>query len=299
MAWAGNPYVLLSLAILCWSGNFVVGRLANLDVPPVALSFWRHILALVLVVPFAVPALRRDWPTVREKLGIFAILSALFVAGNTAVYFAILETAIINATLLNAGVPVVAVFFSWLILSELINRWQALGIILSFAGIVTVVTRGDVAVLAGLGFGWGDLFMFLAITAWGLYMVLLKHSRIEISPWTLLLVLSVGGSVWLVPCYAIEIATGETMTWTGRAVASLLYVALFSTIIAWACWNVATLRIGPNRAASFMCLHPVFGAAWGLIFFDEALRPYHVFGTVPVLIGVILVSRAYTHSARV
>lgn len=293
-----NPYLLLSFAILVWGGNFVVGRLANLDVPPVALSFWRHLLAAAMVLPAVAGSLRRDWATVRGRLGALAAMTFLFVAGNTLVYFSVLHTSVTNAALINAGVPVMAAFFSWIILADLIHRWQALGIALSFTGIVIVVTRADVGVLLRLESGWGDLFMLLAIVCWALYMVLLKRTGLRLSPWSLLFVLSLGGALWLVPAYAVEVAVGQTTSWTLLTAGSLLYVALFSTIVAWACWNSGTLRLGPNRASSFMCLHPVFGAGLGMIFFQEAFRPFHVVGTVLILIGVWLVSRVYARTAR-
>lgn len=293
-----SPYVLLSFAILCWGGNFVVGRWANLDVPPIALSFWRHALAVAMAAPFVVPALKADWPTVRANLGTFAVLSALFVTGNTLVYFSVLHTTVINAALINAGVPVMAVAFSWMILRDLINRWQALGILLCFTGIAAVVTRADLGVLMSLDFGWGDLFMLLAVACWALYMVLLKRASIKVSPWTLLVVLAAGGAIWLLPAYGVELGLGHTMNWTGRTLVSLVYIALFSTIIAWACWNSGMLRIGPNRASAFMCLHPVFGPVLGMIFFGEVLFAYHGWGTVLVLIGVFAVSRPYATPAR-
>lgn len=288
-----GPYALCSFAILCWSGNFVVARLANLDVPPISLSFWRHLLASLLVLPLVLPALRSDWPVIKSNLGIFSVLSFLFVAGNTLVYFCVLYTSVINAALINAGVPVVVVFFSWLILRDTINRWQTFGIVLSMAGIAVVVNRGYLAALQSLEFQLGDLFMLLAVIAWALYMVLFKRSGLKVSPWTLLLVLCVGGTAWLIPAYAVEIAAGAETRFSLRTIASLIYVALFSTIIAWACWNSGTLRIGPNRTASFMNLHPVFGSVLAILILGEVLQGFHIAGTIPVLIGVYLVSRSY------
>ncbi len=288
-----TAYALCSLAILCWAGNFIVARLANLDVPPVALSFWRHALAAAMVLPFVIPALRRDWPQIRENPGSIPALSFLFVVGNTLVYFCVQHTTVINAALINAGVPVVAVFFSWLILRELINRWQATGIALSFIGIAFVVARGDIAVLTALDIRLGDLYMFLAVICWALYTVLFKRAGIRVSPWTMLFVLCVSGSVWLVPAYAAEIAMGAAMKLTPLMGASLVYVALFSTIIAWACWNQGIVRIGPNRTSSFMNLHPVFGSALAIFFLNEMLQPFHLYGTAMVVAGVWLVARQY------
>ena len=283
----------MTLAIVCWSGNFAVGRWANLDVPPIALSFWRHVLATALVLPFVIGEFGREWPNIRGRLGTIAAMSLLLVAGNTFVYLSVLYTTVINAALINAGVPVAAAFFSWMILRDLANRWQILGIVVAFAGIAVVVTKADLGLLLRLDFGWGDIFMVFAITCWALYMVLLKRAKLAIAPWTLLLVLAATGAAWLAPAYIAEIAAGKTMNWTWLGGASLLYVALFSTVIAWACWNFGTLRIGPNRASAFMCLHPIFGSALGMVFFGEAIRPFHLAGTVLVLIGVVLVSRAY------
>jgi drug/metabolite transporter (DMT)-like permease len=296
-AFISGPYFLCAFAILCWSGNFIAARLANLDAPPVALSFWRHVLAAAMVLPFVLPVIRRDWPTVWERRGLFAGLSLLFVAGNTLVYFCVLHTTVINAALVNAGLPVVAVFFSWAILHVLVNRWQALGILLSFVGLAVVVTRADFGVLLAFDFRLGDLYMLGAIAAWALYMVLFKRAAPKISPWTLLLVLCFGGTVWLIPAYAMEIATGAAMQVTLLSAGSLVYVALFSTIIAWVAWNSGTLQIGPNRAAAFMNLHPVFGSALAMIFLNETLRPFHVAGTLLVLTGVFLVSRSWAPPA--
>ena len=289
-----GPYILLSFSILCWSGNFVVGRFANLDAPPIALSFWRHVIAAFLVAPFLVSTMREDWPAIRHNLTPLAILSALFVAGNTFVYFSILHTTVINAALINAGVPVAAAFFSWIFLRDVINRWQALGILACFTGIATVVSQARIEVLLSLEFEWGDLFMLGAVLCWALYMVLFKRAGITISPWTLLLVLAAGGSVWLLPFLAYEASFVRSMSWSAVTLASLAYVSVLSTIAAWACWNYGTLRLGPNRASAFMCLHPVFGPILGMIFFGEILYPYHGFGAALVLAGIVMVSRNYS-----
>ena len=271
----------------------MVGRFANLDVPPVALSFWRHVFAALLVAPIIMSTLREDWPAIRRNLAPLSILSALFVAGNTLVYFSILHTTVINAALINAGVPVAAAFFSWVFLRDVINRWQALGILACFTGIATVVSQARIEVLLSLEFDWGDLFMLGAVLCWALYMVLFKRAGITVSPWTLLLVLTIGGSLWLLPFLVIEASVDRSMYWSVVTLASLAYVAVLSTVIAWACWNYGTLRLGPNRASAFMCLHPVFGPVLGMIFFGEILYPYHGVGAVLVLTGVVMVSRSY------
>jgi len=287
----GFAYGLCTFAILCWSGNFIVGRLAHLDIPPVALSFWRHILAALIVAPLAYPYIRQEWPELRKRWRTIALLSGLFVTGNTLVYFVVNMTTVINAALINAGQPVITVLFSWLILRDLVRQRQSLGILLSLIGILVVLTRADPAVLLALDYRWGDLLMFLAIVAWGLYMVLFKHHGLALSPLSMLWTLMVGGSLWLAPFYVIEMNLGAGMRLTLHSLASLGYVTLFSTLIAWACWNSGIHRIGPNRAASFVYLFPVFGPLLAMVFLGESLRFFHFIGTGLIVLGVSLVVR--------
>lgn len=287
----GFAYGLCTFAILCWSGNFIVGRLAYLDVPPVALSFWRHVFAAMLVVPLAFPHIRRDWAELRTGWRSIAVLSGLFVTGNTLVYFVVNMTTVINAALINSGQPVVTVLFSWLILRDLVHRRQSLGILLSLIGILVVLTRADPWVLLALDLRWGDLLMFLAIVAWGLYMVLFKRHGLALSPLTMLFALMAGGSFWLAPFYVFEMTTAAAMRLTPLSLASLGYVTLFSTLMAWACWNSGIQKIGPNRAASFVYLFPVFGPLLAMAFLGETLQFFHFIGTGLIVLGVSLVVR--------
>ena len=270
----------------------MVGRWANIDVPPIALSFWRHLFAAVIIIPFVLPYLKKDMPGIRAGLWGIASMGAWLALGNTLVYYAVLHTSVTNAALINGGVPVATIAFSWLILRDTINRWQALGIVLAFIGIVLVVTRAEAGILLSLEFGRGDVMMLISIMCWALYLVELKRRAVKVSPWTLLFVLTVAGTVWLLPAYGVELALGERMDWTWVTLACLGYVAVFSTIVAWACVNYGTFNLGPNRASAFMCLHPVFGAFLGWIFFSEVLNGYHWAGSALVLVGVVMVSQA-------
>src|SRR6202047_1214190 len=72
---ANQPYLLLSIAALCWAGNAIVGRLAAGHIPPVTLAFLRWAVAFLMVLPFAWKHLQRDWRAIRERLGTMILLS--------------------------------------------------------------------------------------------------------------------------------------------------------------------------------------------------------------------------------
>src|SRR5262245_39992531 len=99
-----SPYLLLTLTMLFWSGNFVLGRGVSELVPPVALAFWRWVGGALLVLPLAWPHLRRDLPALRANWAIVVTLAAVGVAAfNTLVYIGLHSTTAINALLLQSS----------------------------------------------------------------------------------------------------------------------------------------------------------------------------------------------------
>src|SRR4051812_27214140 len=101
-----SPYLLLVMVPLFWSGNFIVGRAVHGSVPPVALSFWRWLIALLLVLGLARPHLRRDWPILVRQWPMMLALSALGISAfNTFVYLGLRTTTAINALLLQSALP--------------------------------------------------------------------------------------------------------------------------------------------------------------------------------------------------
>ena len=74
------PYLIVSLAPLFWSGNFVLGRALHETVPPIALSFWRWVVALLLLLPFVSRGLCQQLGLIRRHWGILSLLGLLGVA---------------------------------------------------------------------------------------------------------------------------------------------------------------------------------------------------------------------------
>ena len=70
-----SPYLLLTLAVFFWAGNFIVGRAVRADVPPVALAFWRWFFAAILVTVMARRHLPADLAKLRKSWGIVLLLA--------------------------------------------------------------------------------------------------------------------------------------------------------------------------------------------------------------------------------
>ena len=182
-----NPYLLLTLTALSWSGNMVVGRAIRGDIPPLTLAFWRWAIAFVLVLPLALPHFRAQWPLLVKGWKPLVILGLLGVGGyNTFAYLALQHTSATNATLLNSFIPVATIAISWAFLGKHLRRPEAIGVIISLCGALTIVSRGDLAVLAHLNLNLGDVWMLVAVLDWAIYTVLLSRRPAGVHPMLML-----------------------------------------------------------------------------------------------------------------
>lgn len=284
-----NPYLLLTLTALFWSGNMVLGRGLRADIPPIALAFWRWAIAFTLVLPFALPhwphqahILKRHWLAV-------LVLGALGVAGyNTLAYLALQTTTATNAVLLNAFIPVATVTLAWAFLHKPLGRTEALGVLISLCGAVTIITRGDPTTLTQLSLNRGDLWMMSAVLVWALYTLGLQFRPPGVAPMLLLAAFTLVGLFILAPLYAWEIARGEGMRLNLSSLAGLAYVGIFPSFIGYIFYNRGVLEVGANRASLFIHLMPVFGTLLATIFLDERPALYHLTGISLIFLGIFL-----------
>jgi len=121
-----NAYLLLSLTALFWAGNFVLGRGIHEFIPPIALAWTRWLFATLIVLPFAIPHLKRDWPVIRANLPILAFFGIIGVgAFNTLSYTGLNYTTALNALVMQSSGPVLIVVVSFFIFGDKISLRQA------------------------------------------------------------------------------------------------------------------------------------------------------------------------------
>jgi drug/metabolite transporter (DMT)-like permease len=287
-----NPYLLLTIPPLCWGSNIVLGRYIAGHVPPIALSEVRWIGAFLILIPFTASHVRRDWPVIRRHLPIMLLLSLTGITlYNTLAYAALQETAALNGLLMQSVMPLMIGAWSLILYGDRLTRFQLAGIFCSLAGVVAIVTRGDPATILTLTVNRGDAIMIGAVAIYALYSALLKR-RPAIHPLTLLTVTIGFGGVMLAPAFVWEISTGYVFQADGLTVATIVFVILFPSLLAYFAFNRGVAMIGPNRAGPFFHLIPVFGSAMAIAFLGEAPAWYHGVGYALVLAGVALAQRS-------
>ena len=290
--WLNNqPYLLLSLTSLFWAGNIVLARHVAGHVPPMTLSCVRWIGAFFMLLPFAWPYLARDWPVLRAHLPLVIGLSATgFAVNNALAYWALQYTEALNGLLLQSSGPLFVALWALILFGVRLTWAQLAGIALSLLGVLTIILRGDLWALAGIRFNIGDIMFAGALHSFGLYSALMTR-RPVMHQLSLISFTMAIGAILLLPLSIWEYANGITLKFDLITVVTLIYVVVFASALAYLFFNRGVALIGPNRAAPFLHLVPVFGSAMAILLLGEEPRLFHLVGYVLVLAGVVIASR--------
>lgn len=294
------PYLLLTLTVLFWAGNFVLGRGVHEAVPPIALSFWRWLTALAILAPLAAGSMwvqRREIAKAWKRLLLFGLLG--IAAFHTLVYIGLQTTTATNGILLNTTNPVIIILISWLFLHQRLRWWQALGVAVAFLGALIIITRADLQVLRALRFNAGDMFVLAGVACWALYTVCLRWRPIHLDPLSFLGATVCAGLLLIAPLYAWELHQGARIQWSPWVAASIFYFGLFPSVLAYIFWNRAVAEVGASAAGLFIYLMPVFGVLLSVIFLQESLHRFHLAGMVMVVSGVYFATTEIRNSKKV
>lgn len=287
---------LLTLPPLLWAGNAVVGRLVRADVPPITLNFLRWALAFVILLPLAGWVLRPGsglWSHSRR----FALLGLLGVGAYNALQYLALQTSTpLNVTLVASSMPLWMLALGALFFDSRVTRAQLLGALLSMAGVLVVLARGDAAQLLQLRLVPGDLFMLAATLSWAWYSWLL--SRRDEPPairddWAAFLLAQVTiGLGWSGLATAGEwVLTDAHIDWSPRLLAALAFVAIGPAVLAYRCWGAGVQRAGPAVAGFFSNLTPLFAALLSAAFLGELPHAYHAVAFALIVGGIVVSAR--------
>lgn len=301
-----SPYLLLSVTSLFWSLNWVVGKAivpqagAPGAVSPLTLTFIRWVIAVAAMMPFAWPLIRAHWPVVVAHWKSIAWIG-FWGTGlhNAFAYVGLQYTTATNGVILNSAIPVLIILTGWIVYRDTITRGQAVGVAVSLAGVMAVLTGGDPAVLARLSLNRGDLIVLAGMVFWAVYTVLLRTRPAVLPGLALLACCGVVGVALLAPLCAVELVfLGGRVEFTPASVAAMLYVGIFPSFIGYVFWNRAVAQVGSNVAGIFIHLMPAFGSLLAWLFLDERFEAFHLAGIALILAGVWLTARGRRTLAR-
>ena len=288
--------LLLTLPPLLWAGNAVVGRAVHALITPMTLNFLRWLLAFVILLPLAWRVLRPGsalWAGYK-RLALLGLLGVGFY--NALQYLALQTSTPLNVTLVASSLPVWMLGVGAVFFGRPVSRRQALGAMLSIAGVLVVLSRGEWSLLLAVRLVPGDVYVLLATLAWAFYSWLLTEPKEPPElrqDWAAFLLAQIFfGLGWSGLFAAGEWALLDVrIGWSWPLALALLYIAIGPAVVAYRCWGLGVQRVGPAMAGFFTNLTPLFAALLSAAFLGELPHLYHAAAFLLIVGGIVVSAR--------
>ena len=276
------------ISVVIWAMNMVVTRYAANVIEPVSISFWRLLIALIVMSPFVLTAVLQQRQQVWAHIGKLTVLASLaMLIYQCLSYWAGHSTTATNMSIINAFIPIFTLLVSLIFLAEKPNKYGILGSILSISGLLFLISQGQPSQLLQGGLHFGDGLMIIAVISYALYGVLLRAWQLP---------LSLGVSLFAQTLLALLLHLPLLLIFGWQMldqhnVASVMYAALLPSIVAPFMWMKAMQTLGPNRSSMFTNLGPVLTAVVAYLYLGEQWMYYHTLGTIMAIAGVMLAQK--------
>lgn len=278
-------WILLILCVLFWSGNYIFGSLVVMELTPVGLVFLRWLIASIILLVLSHKLEKPDWKEVIRQWPKILGLAVFGVTGyNMLLYYALSYTSPLNAALVNSFNPGLMALVSAIYLKEKVTKYHIFGIIISFLGVLIVLTKGHILQTLTTDYNKGDLLIIAAVICWTLYSMIGKKLT-SVPPITSTGVSGLVSALFLFP-FAMN--TGVSyLNMSTFALVAVIYIAIFPSMLSFVLWNIGVREIGAAKTGIFLNLNPVFTAliSWAM---GREITWVQIIGGIFVFTGVYI-----------
>lgn len=232
------------------------------------------------------------WPRgTKIWLALIAMGATGMLLNNVLQFNGIPYTTVTNTTLISATTPAITVVLAFLLLRERVKLLAGVGACLSFAGVLAIVSHGNMEVIRNIEFNFGDMLCFLSQVSWALYSIIIAYVIRYMS------VLCATGWASFFGCiltliYGIATETFQLTPLEPGQILLLLYPALLGGIFALIAWNHAVKVVGASKSTIFLNVMPVAGMISGYVLFDEIIGMIELLGASAIFLGVYLTGKS-------
>lgn len=296
----------LLFVVAVWGFGWPAGRVIALDVAPFAASWIRYVIAVVLFLIYlrisdqwSIPT-RGEWKRI-AWIGFFAtcLYQAFFMVGMK-------YTAAGDASLMITFNPFFTALLAIVFLNEAMHWRLGAGITLGIAGVFVLFLYSPNVDLPFAERALGDLLIAGAALAWAGNTIQMKIAMTKpasdstscLSPLQLTVWSSVIGLLMLTPIAAVETWMVGMPSPSTNAWISIVFLAIFSTVVSYVWFADGILAIGAGKTALYVYLVPIFGIFSGYLLLDEKLGASLFLAFVLIVGGVALAQSKQTISEQ-
>lgn len=284
-------YGLLSLMLAFWSGNFIIGKWALRELPPVLAGALRVVCASVFVLPMF---LWERWKTgSRRPSNTELPMVLLFSVGGISLNQVLFMVGLANTTVAHSSIlvtlnPIVVLLMARCFGVERLTMRRIVGMSVAATGVLVLQIWSAPAAVSQSGPSlMGDAFIVLSTLMLAAFMVLGKPVIGHHSAVTITTCAYVGAalaltpvSLWMYRDFAFHrVSTGAWL--------SVVYMAVFPSVLAYLIFSYALKHLGPTRLAAVTYLQPLLATSLAAFTLGEAI-------TVPVVAsGAVICSGVF------
>jgi len=286
-----TTYLLMALTTAFWGGSFVAGKIALREFPPMTLTFFRFLIATAIIIPYM---WSRDKVRIPEKRDVPLLfgLGFLGVSGYFAFQFtSLLYTSAANSSTINALNPLTSSVIATFLTEERLNTKKVGLIFLALSGVLLTVTGGEIEVIHSLGFNKGDLIMLLAMLCFSIYGVYSKKATSKYSPLLVTAYVFLFGLIQITPLMLMENVLGDVLSFSPEAWASIIFMAICSSVLGYLIQQVTIKKIGVNKTSLFINLVPLFAILFAYLVLGDPVSYINLLSATIIITAVILNSR--------
>ena len=286
----GRLYFLLFVMLFFWSLNYVIGKFALREFPPLLLACLRTTFSGLFVLPIYLLRRRaapREWKWT-ELRGLLVLGVAGLVLNQVLFVIGLSWTSVAHASIVVVLMPVMVLLFSVFLNQEHFTAGKVLGILVAAAGVIVLQLSKDQASGATI---YGDLCIFLSGIALAAFTVKSKQIANRYDSLTINSVAYVGGAVALAPTTLLLSLGFDYKRPTATGWASLVYMAAFAGVLSYLIYNYALQYIPASRVSAFSYLQPLGATLFAVFMLGELITTSLVIGGILVLAGVFITER--------
>lgn len=268
--------------IILWGSAFPMIKIALNDFSAESLSAFRLILATIILLPFVIIK-KLPTPELRDIPVIFILRFCGFVIYHTALNF--------GETLISAGIsgilvsttPIFSSALAYIFLKEHFSKWNWLSSLVAFIGISIIsISKDDYTTINVLGV----LIILLASFSESLYFTFQKKyiEKYGFIAFTLYTIMASSPFMLIFIPEIINDIHGATFT----SIVSVLYLAIFPTIIPYVLLAYIVKSVGVSDATMSLYLTPIVSLLLSYLLLDELPTTLAIIGGLITLLGVSL-----------
>ena len=281
-----NFYLLL--ATFFWALGLIVGKFCSAEMPPMTLTCIRYLLA---GIGMGLIHFIKEKEFKIEKNDIYYIfcLAFLGIVLNGVLFFkGIALTSPINTSIISSTTPAIVCIIGVLFLREKITLRNIISIVFSILGILLLLTNAKISSLFSINFNKGDLIILGAIVSNGLYIIGSKKMLKKYSSTKILTYLFLFTSLILLPSLYLEKDLYVLSNISNKAIISLIYMGIFSSLFAFLLQQQGIKKIGPVKASIYTNLIPIYSIILSAIILKERVSFIQIISMILVLLAIAI-----------